>query len=61
MPKPTSFFSVEYIGSCGEREDNATLADPKSCPNIGDHFIHCFDTPAILYPHGLDLERGSEK
>ncbi len=31
------FLSVEYVGSCVEQSDKATLADPKSCPNIGDH------------------------
>ena len=31
------FLSVEYIGSCVGQLDKATLADPKSCPNIGDH------------------------
>ena len=31
------FLSVEYSGSCVEQLDKATLADPESCPNIGDH------------------------
>ncbi len=31
------FLSVEYVGSCVEHVDKATLADPRSCPNIGDH------------------------
>jgi len=31
------FLSVEYVGSCVEQLDKATLADPKSCPSIGDH------------------------
>ena len=34
------FLSVEYIGSCVGQLDKATLADPKSCPNIGDHLRH---------------------
>ncbi len=28
---------VEYVRNCVERLDKTTLADPKSCPNIGDH------------------------
>ena len=31
------FLSVEYVGSCLGQLDKATLADPTSCPNIGDH------------------------
>lgn len=36
------FLSVEYVGSCVGRLDKATLADPKSCPNIGDHLMVMF-------------------
>jgi len=35
--RPSPFLSVEYVGSCVDQLDKATLADPKSCPNIGDH------------------------
>lgn len=31
------FFSVKDVGTCVGQPDKATLADPKSCPNIGDH------------------------
>ena len=31
------FLCVEYVGSCAGQLDKASLADPKSCPNIGDH------------------------
>ena len=31
------FLSVEYVGSSVVQLDKATLADPKSCPTIGDH------------------------
>ena len=36
------FLSVECVGSWVVQLDKATLADPKSCPNIGDHrgFLH---------------------
>jgi len=36
------FLSRDCIGRCVEHLDTATLADPKSCPNIGDHrgFLH---------------------
>ena len=37
--RPSPFLSVEYVGSCVDQLDKATLADPKSCPNIGDHLI----------------------
>ena len=39
------FLSVEYIGSCVEQLDKATLADPKSCPNIGDHLTFLAHSP----------------
>ena len=39
------FLSVEYVGSCVEQLDKTTLADPKSCPNIGDHL----SSPQYLY------------
>ena len=31
------FLSVEYVGRSVVQLDKATLADPKSCPTIGDH------------------------
>ncbi len=31
------FLSVEYVDSSIPQTDKATLADPKSCPSIGDH------------------------
>ena len=33
------FLSVEYMWSCVGQLDKTTLADPKSCPSIGDHLI----------------------
>ena len=35
MPYP--FLSVEYVGSYVEQVDKTTLADPRCCPNNGDH------------------------
>ena len=35
--KPHPFLSVEYVGSCLGQSDKTTLADPKCCPNTGDH------------------------
>jgi len=31
------FLSVEYVCSYAKQVDKTTLADRKSCPNIGDH------------------------
>ena len=40
------FLSVEYIWSCVDQLDKTTLADPKSCPNIGDHLsLSCARQP----------------
>ena len=43
--------SVENIGIGWEQIEKTTLADPKSCPNIGDHFtVQSFYPGYLLRP-----------